>query len=519
MNRIQKIATSFNIACALVIVVPTPSSADDIKTLVIADERAEYGLPAPYLHRLNGPGYIFASYVFDTLVGQDDNGALAPGLAKKWSRSDDGLTYTIQLNPTARWHDGKSVSPQDVVFTFEYVAKNPYAFVSVEGVKRVSVEEQTVTIQLKTLDSGFVNRILTGLPILPAHIYAEQNEPRRFDGPTALIGSGPYRLASFDRAQGRYLLTASNGYYGGKQKYDEIIIARLSAAAALTGISNGEVDLIPYLPWSKLPEATKAGISVVSAPSHHPLRLTFNHGGLFKEKKARQALAHMIDRDALVRIAYTGGAIAAQQGYFQTGTEWYVEGVQATYPYDLNRAAALLENTGWVLGNAGRWMKEETPITIRLISDTRRKRQALVLAEQLEAGGFSIDLRTMKRGALQDIIQSGDFDLALTTTSTIGDPSGLSRRILGKSWSSDGYRENSKLRDVIEEQARTLDKDKRRALLAEFQTLYSEELPSLMLANPIWSAAHSNQITPIWFQRGVAIGIPSPISKPVLMLP
>ena len=59
------------------------SAAQELSRLVVADERADWGQPAPYLHAMNGPGYVWMTFLFDALLGQDERGAPVPALATR----------------------------------------------------------------------------------------------------------------------------------------------------------------------------------------------------------------------------------------------------------------------------------------------------------------------------------------------------------------------------------------------------------------------------------------------------
>ncbi len=84
-------------------------------TLRLGDEE-DYGFPSPFAYRL-GPGYQRMSYLYDSLLWSDSTGKLLPWLAGRYQRSSDGMTYSFELRDNARWHDGRPVTPDDVVFT------------------------------------------------------------------------------------------------------------------------------------------------------------------------------------------------------------------------------------------------------------------------------------------------------------------------------------------------------------------------------------------------------------------
>ncbi|WP_180902346.1 ABC transporter substrate-binding protein [Martelella soudanensis] len=489
-------------------------AADEPTRAVIADDRAEWGQPAPYLHQMSGPGYVWMTFLFDTLIGQDDTGAPVSALATDWSVSPDGLIYQVNLNSQALWHDGETVTTADVVFTFDYVQRHPHPFVSLADVSSVSASADTVRITLSRPDPGFLSDVLMSLPILPEHIYSGIANPRDFVDATALTGSGPFMLTSSDRAQGRYTLTAAPKYYGKAPKFDEIVFVRMAGEAALNAMAEGWVDVFTYLPWHLTERARSLGIALETAPSNHPVRIVFNHAGLFGDLAARQALAYSLDRNALARVAYVGGAEKAQVGYFQQGTAWFDAGAQLDYDIDPQRAVALFAAAGLTRTKDGLRSSSGDDLRLRLITDGRQERVAIVLSEHLETIGFDVDLRVLERGALQAAAAGDDFDLALLTTSTIGDPGDLASKIFGDDWRSDGYPQDDRLQEVIRAQATETDPIARAALLAEFQRLYSEQLPSLMLVNPTWVTPHSDRIAPRFFPDGIAMGIPVSLHKP-----
>lgn len=486
--------------------------------VVIADSRANFGLPAPYLHRPNGPGYILTSYVFDTLVGQDKSGAVVPELADAWNISADGLVYDLTLNTKAKWQDGEDFTAKDVTFTIEYMKEHPYPFIELSSISNIEViSEDRIKITLGNPDAGFLDIVLTGMPILPAHIYSGEDDPWHFSDPSAMIGTGPFRFVSYDRAQGRYALRAVEDYYLGEVRFDNLIIVRMAPEAAVDALAKGEADIIPYIPFKLVEKAKRATLSVTMAASGHPDRLIFDHQGIFSDLRLRQALAYAIDRASLAKVAYQGGAEPAQPGYFQKSSPWFDNGNVEEYALDRKRAAILLEQAGWALGDKGVWSADGHVVVVRLLADSGSKNLATVLADQLESFGIGIELKLLERGALGDAIDKRAFDLAITQTSTIGDPSTLLERVFGKNWRSDRFPEDGELKAITEAQAETIEKAKRAELLHRFQQSYANKLPSLMLTNPIWASAFTERVSPKFFPDGVAVGIPSAIHKSVFI--
>lgn len=494
---------------------PTALWAQGSRPLVITDARGDYGLLAPYAHAISGPGWLYTSYVFDTLVDQDDEGQLVPGLAQSWQVSEDHLSWELALNPAARWHDGQPVTAADVVFTFDYMRSNPHPFVALDLVEAVeSLAEDRIRINLSRPDSGFAGSTLVTVMVLPRHIYEHQPVPGQFTDPVAATGSGPYRLVRFDKAQGRYLLERNPDYYRGTPRFDQVAIVRMTPEAALAALRGGEIDVISDLPYDLVPQAEAAGVIVLTTASNHPERLVFNHRGLFASRDLRQALAHAINRPALADIAYRGAAVPAAPGYFQPGSPWASETPPPGYDYEPEKGEALLQGQGWERDSAGRWTSGGELVQLRLLTDGRYSRAATVLAEQLDAFGLAIDLRVLEVAALQQEVQADAFDLMLRATSTIGDPGAIVSRVLGRSWSNDRYPDPAgEMRGLLEAQAATADPQERLRLLHGFEALYAQELPSLMLVNALWAMGHNDRVSPTFLPDGVASGIPMAVHK------
>ncbi|WP_208990682.1 ABC transporter substrate-binding protein [Pseudovibrio sp. Tun.PSC04-5.I4] len=473
---------------------------------------------APYVHGKNGISYLYTSYVFDTLLSQAKNGQLARGLARRWTLSKDGLSCDIYMDMRASWHDGKPVTAGDAAFTFRYMREHPYVFASTENVKSAEVlSADHLRLTLKQPDAGLLTGLLLSMPVLPKHVYQSVEEPQRFAEAIAATGSGPYRLAGYNKARGRYLLEENLDYYLGKPKFHRIAIVKMSTDAALREAQAEGIDVISYLPPERLEQGKAIGLNVVKFLSHHIVRLGFDHSGLFKVKALRQALAYAIDRKSIVETVFQDTAEVAETGFFQTGSPWRSQAVHPSYTYDPQRAAGLFLGEGWTKDRDGNWYNNGEQVTLRLIASKRESNIAKVLAEQLEAFGIQMDVRVLERAALQDSSIGGKYDIALYASSTLGDSNGILRRVFGKKWSSDRY-DGKMLKALAMAQALATTTQTRKGNLDNFQALYAEELPAYAIANPYMVTAYNDKLSGLQFMPGgVAIGVPSALHKSYLV--
>lgn len=499
-----------------------PSVAFAKNNLTIADTQGDWGVLAPFLHSARGPGFVYTSFVFDSLIWKDANGQLQPLLAKSWRYNAPSQCYEFELHPKANWQDGQAVTAEDVVFSFNYLKEHNYRFVDLSPIKAVTQLRQqgkhqpqgeVVEVCMAQDYAPFLTNIAASLPIIPKHIYKGIANPLQFNQQPAATGSGAYKMFEYNRAKGYYRLKAHTNYHLGVPAYDEVRIVRMSPQAALSAMKNKQVDAIS-LPQPLVKLYQDAGFKVIKKLSNHPTRLLFNHQNLFADVNRRQGLAYLIDRQALVDIAYRGEAEVARVGYRQAVSD----ALSNAYLKDPTTAQSLLTASGWRLTPQGQWLDAASkPLTLRLLATPNAELLAVTLANQLEQAGFSITLKLEPDLQLAERLAQSEFDLALLSSSHEGDPDRFRLMLTGQQQRGDGYLADKSLLTLLDEQQQTLDTDKRAALLLEAEKIYSQQLPSFPLVNAMNFVAFNPAKVNIQFtQGGIALGIPLPYNKTTL---
>jgi peptide/nickel transport system substrate-binding protein len=176
---------------------PTPKAPTTLRI-----DGANLGFPSPYTISTQGRGYLIVSLIFDTLTWKDDKGVI-PMLAKSWTVSTDNKTWTMKLATNAKFTDGQALTADDVKFSFDYIKAHPNQWVQLGMVQSTSViDPTTVQIVLSAPYAPFLTDVAGLVPIMPQHIWTNVADPAKFSTPDAVIGSGPYKLTSFDSATG-----------------------------------------------------------------------------------------------------------------------------------------------------------------------------------------------------------------------------------------------------------------------------------------------------------------------------
>ena len=230
------------------------------------------------------------------------------GLAARYSVSEDGKEYTVELRPNLYFADGTPVKADDVVRSVkrvETIEGDPAWFVLdfLEDVK--AVDERTVKFVLKEPVAFFpaLLAVPTYFPVHPAY------KPNEIDSDQTAGGVGPYRIAKWTRDV-ELVLEANPYWHEGAPKTKQIVIRFYKDATALRmALESGEIDIA----WRTLRPTDiqdlkkKEGITVLEAPGAAIRYIVFNTNvEPFDNPLVRKALAAALDRKAICEKVYMG---------------------------------------------------------------------------------------------------------------------------------------------------------------------------------------------------------------------
>ncbi|MCY3896419.1 MAG: ABC transporter substrate-binding protein [Chloroflexi bacterium] len=338
-------------------------------------------------------GYLFEGLTQTSWLTDE----VEPRLAESWERSDDGLTWTFHLRRDVRWHDGQVFSAQDVAFTFDRIIYNddidtgdraPFNFRVLDAesgawsearMTVTAIDFHTVRFVLPVPFAPFLRAMSTA--IYPKHIL----EPSVNDGtfattwdietdPADVIGTGPFTIESYSPGESivlqrnpAYWLTDSDGNplpYLDQVRY--IVVEDLESE--LREFQSGEVDVHGVLgeEFATLEPLQEAGNFTLFSrgPAFGSTFLAFNLNPgrdaetgepylapeklrWFENTRFRQAVAHAVDKDAIIRDIQHGLGYPQWAFVSPAAGDFHNPNVQR-YDYDIDRANAILDGLGWL---------------------------------------------------------------------------------------------------------------------------------------------------------------------------
>ena len=486
------------------------------------------GYPSVYTVSSKGRGYLLTSYIFDTLTWKDEEGII-PLLAKEWSVSDNNKVWTFNLNENAKFTDGKEVTSEDVKFSFEYIQKHPYQWVSVSPVKEVRViDKNTVEVELNDVYAPFITDIAGNVPIMPKHIWEKVTEPEKFNTEAAVIGSGPLKLEKYDKEAGSYVFNANKDYFLGAPVIDKLIIAAFNnpKEALESGELNG-ANNIKYGEAKQLKEAGK--FKVIEGPGFWVGRLYFNFSvNEFNTKEFRQAIYYGINREEYVAKAFKGGAEIGNPGHIHPDSQWYSKDV-VNYDFNPDKSKQLLKDLGMKDSNSNGILEHKgKELKYELIVAEGDVPQAEILKKYLSDIGIELVVKTLDSKSIDSMIKEGKFTLALSGHGSFGGDPVLLQRFVSNSASGSTPQittqggtqwSNEEFNKIFQKQLKELDENKRYDEVAKLQQIIAEELPTLTLNYKKIVFAYDDSIFDGWFftKDGVAIAVPTVQNKLVFI--
>ena len=331
--------------------------------------------------------------LFDGLVKRDGDGNLVASLAEDWSYDEATMTYTFKLRSDVKWHDGESLTADDVKFTIEAImdpGNGSENYPNYEEVREIKVLSDTeIAFVLSEPNFAFLDYMT--MSILPEHLLRDEDmwESDFFRSP---VGTGPYKLESWDVGQA-ITMVKNEDYFADPARIDTVIfkIVTDDAARALQ-LRSGELDLAQVTPKDAAAFEEEEGLTVYDMATADYRGILYNFWNPFWQENADliPAINYAIDRQAIVDAVLLGQGFPAYSPIQRN--KYNYDGAEH-YDYDPKMAAQVLESVGCEKDAEGYWCRngERIRFTINATpGDQVRIDMARIAAQQLQELGLDV---------------------------------------------------------------------------------------------------------------------------------
>ncbi|MGZ5828775.1 MAG: ABC transporter substrate-binding protein [Xanthobacteraceae bacterium] len=324
--------------------------------------------PVPIVDTIYNPSpetSLVANIVFDSLIYFDPaSREYKPLLAKSWQRLDD-KTVEFKLREGVKFHDGSAFDADDVIYSFDVFMDPKYNFRFKDNrfgwIEKVEkIDPFTIRITSKEKFAPFLDRLTSNIPIYPENVYRALENKGDFGRKP--VGTGPYKVTSFDPAKGEVVYERYDDYALGdvrpKGQVKRIMLSSIpDQQTQVAKLLSGGLDAVFGLEPDSIPSLRANPNLVVTVDrtvSYTYIQFDTKDRtgiGVFKDKRVREALLRAIDRPALLK------AFLPQEQWNDPVQpamcyEWHIGCAASLQPvtYDLEAAKKLLAEAGYPNG-------------------------------------------------------------------------------------------------------------------------------------------------------------------------
>jgi len=445
-------------------------------------------------------------HIYETLVRFEDGTTLVePGLAEEWKVSADGLTYEFKIRSGVSFHDGTPLTADAVVYNFMrqidekhpgYKLSGPYPYASSQGlaklIKSLTVKDSTtVVFTIVKPHAPFLAKMALSAFAIVSPKALEKYGPELSRNP---VGTGPFKFGRWDRNQ-KIVLVANDQYWGEKAKIATLIFRSIpDNSTRVQEMMAGNLHVMDNPdPNSVVALENRMGNKVKMQKM-----AGFNVGFLsintekepFDNVVVRRALAHAINKKAIIDTVYNGYAVEAKNPL--PPTSWgYNEAVPA-YDYNPEKAKALLKEAG--LASGFETTLFAMPVPRNYMPDGRKAAESI--QSDLAKVGIKINIVSYDWATYLKMVSNGEHELAILGWSgDIGDPDNFLFTLLDKDnaqkpGTNRSFYKGEELHQVLAKAQEISDQKARETLYLKAQEIIMRDVPMIPLA-------HSTQVVPV----------------------
>lgn len=439
--------------------------------------------------------------LYDTLVEEAGISHFVPGLAESWEISDDGLVWTFKIREGVKFHDGTPCTAEDVAWSLNWTIENEietFAFYLASFDEVVALDPATLQVTLSE-PVGNMEYLLMYVWILPRSVWEGKtpDEILEFEDLSAGIGTGPYKLV--DWVEGQYLILEANpDYWRGAPAIERVVWQEYATEdSAVSALLAGEIDVvasdtIPNTAIQTLLDTENVEVPIMESTAIDELIINSHESGTqpasLKDPAVRLAIAHAIDKQQIVNVAYLGYADPASVIIPRSMGDWHNSDV-VDIPYNPAEGNRILEEAGYLDsdGDGVREDKEGNPLEYRLYAseDATPVRILEIISNGLSQIGISAPPTAMDEDSLIALYPAFDFDMIYWGWGLDPDPDfamlifTCDQREEG-GWNDSGYCD-AEFEEMYRQQATTVDREARRKVVWQMQEKLFNDRPYIVL--------------------------------------
>ncbi|HUH53857.1 MAG TPA: ABC transporter substrate-binding protein [Microbacteriaceae bacterium] len=431
--------------------------------------------------------YYLAANVQEGLVSLDSEGKFVPGLATEWEMTDDS-TYVFTVREDAKFHNGDTVTPEDIVFSIEQAADpvaSPGTSFYLQGMASAEVTgDNEITVKTENPNASFLTNLSNvGALVVTQQAFWEEHDGKVGTSNSLLMGTGPYAVTEFS-PDSHVVLDRVDTWWGEQPPVEQIRIDFIpDENTRLLAAQKGDIDIAFNVPlkqansWQDISEGRVDAVNDLSYAG-----LLFDHEvAPFDDPNVRAAIATATDSEAIVeKLLHGYGEVATSIMTPESLSQVYdadaARDVLSNLPhhsFDMDRAKELLEDSSAADGFTTELTYPNTGPQLGTAAQS--------IAENMKQLGVTINVREVPIEEWLATIGDGEHGLGfMWYFSTTGDPAEVSSYLLGAG--NDSHFDSAEAQRLIAESDAALDPADRVNILLQLE----EENHKNTHTSPLW---------------------------------
>lgn len=363
--------------------------------------------------RQNRVTYTVSNALFDPLFIMDGD-KIRYYLASELKISEDMLTYNIKLKDNLKWHDGKKITADDIVFTIntilnekENIEARGNFVINNKPVEVNKIDELTVQFKLPQVYAPFKSKLDDFRPI-PKHIFEGKSDIAKQEASISKpIGSGPYKLKEWKKGE-TLTLERFKDYYSGKPNIDQVVFRTVGDSnSSSVAFQNGELT-VSYLNDAKYlqyKDNDKFKTYTFDEGMLNYIVINTKNNSILQKKEVRKAICYALNKDEILSSDAGTTELTKKAYSIMPPTTLYYSDKVEKYVTNIDKAKELLKVAGVSNGKIDFNYNSSNEIA---------KKQALVVQQQLKKIGLEVKLTAIDTQAYFGKLtgsQERNFDL------------------------------------------------------------------------------------------------------------
>lgn len=429
--------------------------------------------------------------LYETLVTTNPDMTYAGELAETWEIPDE-VTYIFYLRKGVKFHSGREMKAEDVVYSFDRVLGKTEAgdigalgssssyYKNVTSVE--ALDEYTVKFTLAAPNAAFLGTLSSNYgAIVDKDVIAANGDLMRCDG-----GTGPFALGEW-KPDNYVTLTKFEEYWAADRvQLDGITYFLIGdEAARLAALRTGEIDIANLSAANVTAAEKEANLKVLSYQTNNYMAMGCNLSTVaLQDLRVRQAMSYAIDRQTLINIVYNGQAAITSMVPPSLG-HWSLDVSEMDlYQYNVEKAKALMEEAGYGPDN-----RLTLKVAAGLMDEIRNA--AVVIDQQLDAIYIDLEITNLESGEYVDIwgkmmTPEAGFDLMIVHDGAGTDPNRSISFFFGTGASANVFGfSNERVDELCALGLATPDEAVREGYYNEAQLICIEDCTKLCFASPM----------------------------------